>query len=88
MDLEFALDKKVETDLWNISFKNVIDNYQGNNFRLKYIIDVSLGVARVDGGVARPPHIQIPKTTPWPPHPDTPTPASTPVSTPHPSLLI
>ena len=29
MDLEFALDKKVERDLWNIAFKNVIDSLQG-----------------------------------------------------------
>ena len=29
MDLEFALDKKVERDLWNVAFKNVIDTCQG-----------------------------------------------------------
>ena len=29
MDLEFALDKKVERDLWNVAFKNVIDSLQG-----------------------------------------------------------
>jgi len=28
MDLEFALDKKVETDLWNVAFKHVIDGCQ------------------------------------------------------------
>ena len=39
MDLEFALDKKVETDLWNVSFKNVIDNFQGTTIRLFFGTD-------------------------------------------------
>ena len=42
MDLEFALDKKVETDLWNVAFKNVIDSYQGTSLYDHAVMTVHL----------------------------------------------